>query len=81
MPENVLENLFTPYFTNKRNGNGLGLAVVKGILDRHHGSVSVQSRENNGTTFTLTFPMDTTTAEYTDKRSQKPMHQTAVSLN
>lgn len=81
MPEHVLEKLFTPYFTSKRNGNGLGLAVVKSIVDKHHGSVSVQSRENNGTSFTITLPTNTTATKRSDTQSPGPPRQMTISSN
>ena len=52
-----LEQVFNPFFTTKPEGEGtgLGLAVVKTILDRHGASVSVASAEGEGTHFTLRF--------------------------
>ena len=57
-PENM-RKLFTPFFTTKREvkGVGLGLAVVYGIIQRHHGNVEVQSKEGEGTTFTICLPL------------------------
>jgi two-component system NtrC family sensor kinase len=56
-PEN-LSRIFEPFFTTRENqgGTGLGLAIISGIIDKHHGSISVASQEGKGTTFTLTFP-------------------------
>lgn len=51
----VLPNIFTPFFTTKRRGTGLGLAVVKKILDDHRATVRVESEPGRGTTFTLRF--------------------------
>ncbi|MBN1761308.1 MAG: PAS domain S-box protein [Chitinispirillaceae bacterium] len=56
MPEKVAENIFIPFFTTKSNGSGLGLAVVKNIVNNHNGTVSVSSTEGKGTTFTITLP-------------------------
>ena len=48
--------LFTPLFTTKAKGTGLGLAVCKRIIDAHNGSISVESVEGEGTTFTIRLP-------------------------
>ena len=51
--------LFTPFFTTKVKGKGvgLGLAVAYGIIQRHHGRIEVQSKEGEGTTFTIYLPL------------------------
>jgi len=57
-PENM-RKLFTPFFTTRREvkGVGLGLAVSYGIIQRHHGKIEVQSKEGEGTTFTIYLPL------------------------
>jgi signal transduction histidine kinase len=57
-PENM-RKLFTPFFTTKGKGKGvgLGLAVTYGIIQRHHGRIEVQSKEGEGTTFTIYLPV------------------------
>lgn len=54
-PENI-SRLFEPYFTQKRNGVGLGLAFTLNILQAHKASIEASSVEGEGTTFTITFP-------------------------
>ena len=56
-PEN-LKKVFTPFFTTKPvgKGTGLGLSVCYGIIDKMGGSMSVDSQENDGTTFTIRLP-------------------------
>ena len=51
-----LIKVFEPYFSTKKSGFGLGLAVTKKIIEEHHGSIDVNSQVNQGTTFTLRFP-------------------------
>jgi signal transduction histidine kinase len=48
--------LFTPLTTGKAKGNGLGLAVVKRIVNAHGGTISFESLEGKGTTFMVTLP-------------------------
>jgi two-component system NtrC family sensor kinase len=57
-PENM-HKLFTPFFTTKGEikGVGLGLAVAYGIIERHQGRIEVQSKEGEGTTFTIYLPL------------------------
>ena len=56
-PENM-ENLFTPFFTTKDEvkGVGLGLAISHGIIERHGGSIEVESEVGKGSTFTIILP-------------------------
>jgi len=57
-PENM-RKLFTPFFTTRREvkGVGLGLAVSYGIIQHHQGRIEVQSKEGEGTTFTIYLPL------------------------
>ena len=53
--EDNMSKLFTPFFTTKERGQGvgLGLAVIHGIIQRHHGKIDVASEEGKGTIFTI----------------------------
>ena len=53
MDENSLNKLFEPYFTNKPNGNGLGLANTQNIIFNHKGTIQVESVVGSGTSFTI----------------------------
>ena len=55
IPQNQISRLFEPYFTAKRNGMGLGLSASLNILKSHHADVDVESEENVGTTFFVSF--------------------------
>ncbi len=59
IPDNIKNNLFDPFFTTKEVGKstGLGLSIVYGVVKNHRGTIKVDSREKEGTTFTLTFPV------------------------
>jgi len=53
-----VEHIFEPFFTTRSSGSGLGLAVVRTIVDDHGGEISVQSRPGCGTTVTVSLPAD-----------------------
>lgn len=58
--EENLRRLFVPFFTTKEAGKGigLGLSIVYGIIKMHRGQISVESRAGQGTTFTITLPVE-----------------------
>ncbi|MGC8925344.1 MAG: ATP-binding protein [Calditerrivibrio sp.] len=56
IPEDVIDNIFQPFFTTKQHGSGLGLYIVKTIVEKHDGRISVESVRGKGTTFTINLP-------------------------
>jgi len=62
MPEEVKEKIFTPLFTTKAKGTGLGLAVCKRIVEAHNGRISFTSVLEKGTVFTIKLPINFTSA-------------------
>ena len=57
IPAEIRDKIFDLYFTTKKGGSGIGLAMTYRILQLHHGSVDVQSRQVRGTEFQLRIPL------------------------
>lgn len=58
MEQDSMERLFTPFFTTKANGTGLGLSTVRKIIDAHGGAIDVQSAPGKGTKFSVRLKED-----------------------
>jgi two-component system, NtrC family, nitrogen regulation sensor histidine kinase NtrY len=56
IPEDMQHKLFVPYFTTKSTGTGLGLAMVKQIIEIHGGKIKFESKLHSGTKFTIELP-------------------------
>ncbi len=54
--EKVCKKIFDPFYTTKSSGTGLGLSIVYQIIKEHGGRIDVQSKENEGTVFTILLP-------------------------
>ncbi len=59
IPEDNLEHIFDPFFTTKQGaGTGLGLSITYGIVEKLGGEIAVRSRVGEGTSFTVTLPVE-----------------------
>jgi nitrogen fixation/metabolism regulation signal transduction histidine kinase len=57
IPAGNIERIFDPYFSTRKDGTGLGLAMVKNIILLHDGTIEAHSRKNEGATFTIRLPI------------------------
>jgi signal transduction histidine kinase len=59
MPQEMLSEIFTPFYTTKQlgQGTGMGLSIVYGVVKMHAGDISVDSEVGKGTTFTIRLPV------------------------
>jgi signal transduction histidine kinase len=63
IPPEYLNRLFEPFSTTKVRGNGLGMAVVKKVINQHHGTIEVESTVGEGTCFIIQQPIKVTETE------------------
>ena len=67
--EELVKEIFNPFFTTKEKGTGLGLSIVQRIVNEQGGRIKVDSKKNQGTQFTIFLPMGPHTDEKdTDRR-------------
>jgi nitrogen-specific signal transduction histidine kinase len=57
MDEQTLHHLFTPYFTTKEEGTGIGLSICRKLLQKYNGQLAVSSELGKGTEFTISYPL------------------------
>jgi nitrogen fixation/metabolism regulation signal transduction histidine kinase len=55
IPEEILDSIFIPFFTTRKDGSGIGLSLSRQIMRLHNGVITVESKENETTTFSLIF--------------------------
>jgi len=57
IPDDELVKIFQPFFSTKQKGTGMGLAICRRIVNDHDGEIVVESRKNEGTTFSVLLPL------------------------
>ncbi|MDX9785635.1 MAG: ATP-binding protein [Desulfobacterales bacterium] len=57
IPESAMENIWDPFFTTKDTGTGLGLGIVKNIIESHGGDIIIENRPVKGAQVTITLPL------------------------
>jgi len=55
IPAEIIDSIFVPFFTTKKNGSGIGLSLCKQIMLLHKGRIQLHSEENKGTSVSLIF--------------------------
>lgn len=63
MSEETMQEIFEPLFSTKGFGVGLGMVIVKNIMDQHHGTINIESKKGEGTTVTLCLPTNIPNAQ------------------
>ena len=58
IPPDLIDRIFSPFFTTKPQGTGLGLAIVRKIVDAHDGRIDVSVGPKTGTRFVVTLPVN-----------------------
>ena len=56
MTPEIMEQIFTPFYTTKDEGTGLGLVITRAIILAHGGKIQAESSPGEGTSFTITLP-------------------------
>jgi signal transduction histidine kinase len=77
MTPDVLERIRKPYFTTREGGSGLGIAVARGLIEQHGGSMSYESAPGKGTTVTIELPPCCEKAACAQKKLPNPAREPA----
>jgi signal transduction histidine kinase len=62
VPDDLTDRIFDPFFTTKPQGSGLGLPIVRKIVDAHDGRIDLSSAPGQGTRFRVTLPVSSATS-------------------
>jgi len=79
IPPHILGSIFNPFFTTKQTGKGtgLGLAVSRGIIEKHGGDIDVQSKYGEGATFNVHLPIVPIPADIKERGIDKSIDDSA----
>jgi two-component system sensor histidine kinase HydH len=58
IPREVMEKIWDPFFTTKDKGTGLGLGIVKNIIEAHNGQIRMDARSEGGTRVSIRLPVE-----------------------
>jgi signal transduction histidine kinase len=58
VPPQVMEKVWDPFFTTKEKGTGLGLGIVRNIIESHNGMIRVDNHKGKGARVTVKFPLE-----------------------
>jgi nitrogen fixation/metabolism regulation signal transduction histidine kinase len=64
-PEHLMTRLFEPYATTKAKGTGLGMAIVKKIVEEHHGKIQIENLKTGGAAIRIALPVFAAVGEHT----------------
>ncbi|MCI5224900.1 MAG: PAS domain S-box protein, partial [Candidatus Electrothrix sp. AR4] len=82
IPREIIDRIFDPYFSTKKEGNGLGLAISHSIITKHGGRITVRSKPEQGTLFSIYLPaaplVDSATVE--QRREEPALQSTRIML-
>lgn len=73
IPDGIRERIFEPFYTTRGNGTGLGLAVVRAVVEAHAGSIALDQRAGHGACFVVSLPLGTASGQLPSTRSD-PLH-------
>jgi signal transduction histidine kinase len=72
IPADLSDRIFDPFFTTKPQGSGLGLPIVRKIVDAHDGRIDLNSAPGQGTRFRVTLPVSNASAWFKEARPARP---------
>jgi hypothetical protein len=80
MDRKTQEQVFTPYFSTKKGGTGLGLPIVKRVVQEHGGTIHLSSEPGHGTQFVILLPSQRLIAERSAARADAPLDDGAAEV-